>query len=96
MHDVAVAREQCCRVGVLVAQLHKVGPMMIVIVWHVRAYVRSNLLHHFQLSPPQQHTMHFTKLLCAIVETSVRLLALFKIEEAAAKYNGMSARFTLL
>ena len=31
MHDVAVAREQRCRVGVLDAQLHKVGPMMIVI-----------------------------------------------------------------
>jgi hypothetical protein len=39
-HDVVVAREQCCRVGVLIAQLHKVGPMMIVIVGHVHAYVR--------------------------------------------------------
>lgn len=41
MHGAAAAREQCCRVEV-VAQLHEVGPMMIVIAWHVRAYVRSS------------------------------------------------------
>lgn len=39
MHDVAVAREQRCRVGVFVAQVHEVGPMMIVIAR--AAYVRS-------------------------------------------------------
>lgn len=32
MHNVAVTREQCCRVVAVVVQQHKVGPMMIVIV----------------------------------------------------------------
>lgn len=49
MHYVVVAREQCCRVGVLV-HLHKVGPM-IVVIWHVLAKIQA-----LNLMRPDNHT----------------------------------------